>query len=107
MINILRNNKDDEGVLVFFEYEGEKRIMVMQEGTGDNLEPEDIEDGYVDYINLTMYVYDGACEIEELDGGMRLTTELVQDSPNGLLDYVGKCIEYWDINPDMIDAFVF
>lgn len=44
-------------------------LIGINEGTGDNLLKEDIEEGYVDYLNYYVYtVEDGV--IEEDDGGM-------------------------------------
>lgn len=51
------------------------QIIYITEGTGDNLLQEDIDEGYVDYIYYE--VFDLACGIEEVDGGMVLTTEMV------------------------------
>lgn len=47
------------------------------EGTGDNLFPEDVEDGYVDYIYYSIYdnISDYANDSES-DGGMILLKEL-------------------------------
>ena len=48
------------------------------EGTGDNLLPEDREEGYVDYVNITTYQWDGD-EFVEDDGGMMMLTEPFED----------------------------
>ena len=56
--------------------------LVVEEGTGDNLWDEDIENGYVDYINWTMYAIKMDCDLPvftEWDGGMVLTQKYVQD----------------------------
>ena len=57
-------------------------FYVIKEGTGDNLMPEDVEDGYVDYIYYDVYDNlraarddDGDC----VDGGMILLKELYAD----------------------------
>lgn len=60
-------------------------LFIIEEGTGDNLLDEDIDNGYVDYVNWTMYrmAIDTACDITptfvEYDGGMVLSTEYVCD----------------------------
>ena len=54
----------------------------IAEGTGDNLLPEDIDEGYVDYILIDGYKYDGTELVEDyyvVDGGQALLTELYQN----------------------------
>ena len=54
----------------------------IAEGTGDNLLPEDIDEGYVDYILIDGYEYDGTELVEDyyvVDGGQALLTELYQN----------------------------
>lgn len=53
-------------------------IICANEGTGDNLLPEDVEEGYVDYVNYTTYEIDDD-GITEADGGMVLLKEYVRD----------------------------
>ena len=59
----------------------------FEEGTGDNLLPEDIEAGYVDYINWESFkinrhdAYD--VSIEQDDGGMLLLKEYYADCDVG------------------------
>lgn len=48
----------------------------VYEGTGDNLLPEDVEEGYVDYLLFEIYDNKG----EEIDSGQYLYTELIQDT---------------------------
>lgn len=48
------------------------------EGTGDNLLPEDMEEGYVDYVYITIYKWNGD-ELEEFDGSMMLLKEPFED----------------------------
>ena len=48
------------------------------EGTGDNILQEDREEGYVDYVYITVYEWDGD-ELVEFDGGMMMLTELFDD----------------------------
>lgn len=47
-------------------------IIEFDEGTGDNLLPEDIEAGYVDYVNYTVYDISDLDYVREVDGGMIL-----------------------------------
>lgn len=57
-------------------------VAVIEEGTGDNLWDEDADNGYVDYINWTLYAvrmdYDTPMLVE-WDGGMILTKDYVQN----------------------------
>jgi hypothetical protein len=48
------------------------------EGTGDNLLPEDEKEGYVDYIMLDFMEYDGY-DLIEADGSQVMLTELYQE----------------------------
>lgn len=54
-----------------------KQIIKISEGSGDNLNDEDIEAGYVDYIYYEQYVMDPY--MRETDGGMIMLTELFQE----------------------------
>ena len=60
----------------------ERALVVCSEGTGDNLLDEDMEEGYVDYVNLTRYSISLDCgdpELVEVDGGMAMFREYVTD----------------------------
>ena len=68
-------------VLLFPE---DKIFVVCSEGTGDNLLPSDIRDGFVSYVELTSYrmlPYDPP-EFEEVDGGEAMFKEFVSDLTN-------------------------
>ena len=68
-------------------------IVYIHEGTGDNLWDEDIKMGYVDYIMYDTWQVDHG--INESDGGMVLTTRLVQDmSTDECVDYVLNMMGY-------------
>lgn len=54
-----------------------KQIIRISEGSGDNLLSEDIDTGYVDYIYYEQYEL--GAEIQEVDGGMVMLTELFRD----------------------------
>lgn len=57
-------------------------IFIIEEGTGDNLLDEDIDSGYIDYVNWTSYdlkIDDTLPIFVEADGGMVLTKEYVCD----------------------------
>lgn len=59
------------------------KFVVITEGTGDNLFQEDIDAGYVDYVNYEIYkTLEQARENEDawsIDGGMVYLKELYQD----------------------------
>ena len=54
-----------------------KQIIRIAEGTGDNLLPEDIEEGYVDYIYYEQYEL--SQDFPEVDGGQVLLEEMFRD----------------------------
>lgn len=53
-------------------------FIKINEGTGDNLLPEDEAQGYVDYIMMDFIEYDGI-DFYETDGAQVLLTEMYQD----------------------------
>lgn len=60
-----------------FVYIPEKREFLMaEEGSGDNLLPEDIEEGYVDYMYIETYSWSGVHgDLIEEDGGQFMLKE--------------------------------
>lgn len=67
------------------------QIIVAEEGTGDNLLPEDIKEGYVDYMMTSIYKQDGD-ELELIDSGQMMCEKLVKDMETAemidlLMDY--------------------
>ncbi len=67
-------------------------IIYISEGTGDNLLDEDIEEGYVDYINYQIYMFDNG--IEEDDGGMIMLKELFRDKYSCTADCIPDVLEF-------------
>jgi hypothetical protein len=59
----------------------ENRVVLIAEGSGDNLFDEDIENGYVDYIYYETYALPDNIEedMHELDGGMVMLTEMFRE----------------------------
>lgn len=55
---------------------GEQQIIMIAEGTGDNLTDEDEAAGYVDYIYYEQYSREP--NFPEIDGGIIMLTELFQ-----------------------------
>ena len=66
---------------IYFYVKECEELFCVSEGTGDNLLPEDVENGFKDYLNYTVYRLDGG--IEEYDGGMLLLKELISDMFEG------------------------
>ena len=75
-----------------------KQIIKIAEGSGDNLNDEDIEAGYVDYIYYEQYVMDP--HLRETDGGMIMLTELFQDAFTCTADAIPDVLDmaYRDIH---------
>lgn len=67
-------------------------IIYISEGTGDNLLSEDIEEGYVDYINYEIYMLDNG--IEEDDGGMIMLRELFRYKYSCTADCIPDVLEF-------------
>ena len=67
------------------------QIIMISEGSGDNLLKEDIAEGYQDYINYE--IYDVEQGMPEADGGMVMYKELVGEKFEKLSDAI----------PDVLD----
>ena len=73
----------------FMEYRGDDIILeyddkylVISEGTGENLLPEDEEEGYVDYFNLEVYNkadYDNCNNPFSIGGGFMMREKLIRN----------------------------
>ena len=50
----------------------EDNVITLQEGSGDNLSQEDVDNGYVDYFMSSVYEQQGD-ELVLVDGGQILT----------------------------------
>ena len=84
-------------------------LIVIEEGTGDNLLHEDIENGYLDYVNYDVFhcvdpedidmlqASDWELETDPDDGGMFMYKEYVQD----LFSCIDQCIP--DVLLDIYD----
>lgn len=62
---------------VFIYVQTKKQIVRIDEGSGDNLTDDDIEQGYVDYIYYE--VYNVQQDFPETDGGMIMLKEPFQE----------------------------
>ena len=71
--------------------------VLLEEGTGDNLNDDDIKDGYVDYVNYSFGHFEENTFID-VDGGMLLRKTLIRDSNEGLVSVIQDFIktEYLD-----------
>ena len=79
--------KKPDGYDNLFIYVPEMRQIVrIAEGTGDNLLPEDIEEGYVDYINYEQHEL--GIDMPEVDGGQILLDKLLRDKYHCLADCI-------------------
>ncbi len=76
---------------IFLFVPGTVQIVHITEGTGDNLLPEDIENGYVDYIYYEQYGI--GLGVPEVDGGQILLEEPLRERY--------RCME--DCIPDVLD----
>lgn len=87
-----KDNYDDIYIYVPCPNNEEGYIIYISEGTGDNILSEDIEEGYVDYINYQIYMLDnGICED---DGGMIMLTELFRDEYSCTADCIPDVLEF-------------
>ena len=62
---------------IFIYVQTKKQIIRIDEGSGDNLTDDDIEQGYVDYIYYE--VYNAQQDFPETDGGMIMLKEPFQE----------------------------
>ena len=70
-----------------------KRIITAVEGTGDNLLPEDIADGYKDYFLTSIYQQDGE-ELNLIDSGQLLLGSYISEL--SLEDQKERLLDYWE-----------
>ena len=68
-----------------------RQIVKISEGSGDNLNEEDIDLGYVDYVYYEQYVMDPY--MRETDGGMIMLTELFQEHYSDTTDAIPDVLE--------------
>lgn len=70
------------------------KLIASQVGTGDNLDAQDIEDGYVDYWLSSVYEQDGE-ELNLVDSGQILTSTYIADMDRG--EIIQRLLEYWEM----------
>ena len=74
-------------------------MVVAAEGTGDNLLPEDEEQGYKDYAMLSLYSIDGD-ELALVESAQMMTEKLIADMTDR--EYVERLEDYWGLDKDSI-----
>lgn len=67
-------------------------ILRVAEGTGGNLLPEEVDEGYVDYIYYD--IYEPAYGFPEVDGGMITKKELLVDTYGSMEEAIAEVIEF-------------
>lgn len=69
-----------------------RQLMVISEGTGDNILEEDEDEGVVDYIMY--YIHDVEMDFPEVDGGQMMTTEMVRNMYSSLTEAIPDILEF-------------
>lgn len=90
---VLENND------IFIYVPDKKEIVRIAGGTGDNLLPEDREQGYVDYIYYEQYAI--LDEFVEVDGGQVMLKAYIQDKYPQLEACIPDVLDMSYDNPDM------
>lgn len=68
-----------------------RQIIRIDEGSGDNLTNDDIDQRYVDYIYYE--VYNVQQDLPEVDGGMVMLTELFQNKFKSVKDAIPAVLD--------------
>lgn len=85
---IIPNNFNDINVFV----PSKNHIIHIAEGSGDSLDNNDYKNGYIDYIDFT--VYDLNDDMAEIDGGNMLLKEYVQDKYKNLSECLPELMDF-------------
>ena len=92
---------NNSGGLLIFEPE-RKQFIRISYGTGDNLSDEDIEDGYDDYLYISIDEFDDSWE-EEVDGGqMLLKMEEEWGNHYNICQHIKDGLEFMGISENVI-----
>ncbi len=67
-------------------------IICIDEGTGDNLLKEDVEEGIVDYLQYYVYDAEDIGTIDSEDGGMLTSKEYIRDKYKSMRDAVPEVL---------------
>lgn len=68
------------------------QLLIIKEGSGDNLSYEDREEGYVDYIYYTQYSLNSG-DPDEIDGGMILQKTYLAETYDSLESVIGEVLD--------------
>ena len=74
-----------------------EKLITIQEGTGDNLLPEDEAEGFVDYVMTSIYEVDGE-DINLIDSGQMLSKTPIADLEEDEL--VRRVLDYWELGEE-------
>lgn len=69
------------------------KVITLQEGSGDNLDKQDIKDGFVDYWLSSVYEQDGE-ELNLVDSGQILSSKLIADMETD--EIIERVMDYWE-----------
>lgn len=70
------------------------KLITAELGTGDNLDEQDIADGYVDYLVSSVYEKDGD-EIKLVDGGQILSSKPFLEMDDD--EILKRIFDYWEV----------
>ena len=70
----------------------EQQLIRIAEGSGDNLDDDDIKAGYVDYIYYDQYELDS--QMDNVDGGQIMMTELFRDKYKSTEECIPEVLEF-------------
>lgn len=91
-MEICSSSQKLEGYDDLFIYVPEMRQIVrISEGTGDNLHPEDLDQGYVDYIYYDQHELSNG--MPEVDGGQVLLKEMLRDKYRCMADCIPSVLD--------------
>lgn len=85
---------------------GEGIFLHVAEGTGDNLDSDDIEEGFVDYYVWSTFHMSAALELTEVDGGMCLMRDMCADAFTDAEAMLQDCMSEWLGIPDALYVVV-
>lgn len=79
---------------IWFFVPAKAQLVFLQEGSGDNLLPEDRKEGIVDYFDITAYSMNSCGDIEEDDGGQLLLHYMIQEHYGCLADAIPDVLDF-------------
>lgn len=85
---------------------GEGIFLHVAEGTGDNLDSDDIEEGFVDYYVWSTFHMNAALEFVGDDGGMNLLESMCSDAFTDAEEMLKDCMAEWLGLPDALYVVV-